>query len=465
MLSAGVPRTGGLSAGVLRAGMLRLALGSLRTRPGSFAGLAVALLLAVAVITLFGSLIATAIGGTGGDRLGMIGGAFGEIAMLMALFVVANTLAFAVRQQGRELALLRTSGATPVQVKRLIRCQVLLVTLFVSPPAWLLGSWGAGWFLTELVARGIVPAGAAVPFSPWPPLTGTAATLLVGAGAAKIAARRTVRGRPSAAVAQTTEEARLGPLRGLAGLLVLGGAVPVVVLTARQPVEKSAQAALLGALLLMIAVGLLGPLLARLAMALLGLPFRLAGARHRGDAGGALAAANLRGHAHRLSSALVPIALLVGLSTTFAAVTGTLEQVAPPGAQSESDSWLRGVELVMLAGFGAVATVNTLASLTASRRREYALLTLIGATRRQLMRMLGAEATLTAMAGVLLGMLVAAPMSMAFAVAATDGPLPTVPVQEYGPLVLGTVALTVLTILCTGVRATAAPAITAVAAP
>ncbi|MGW6980367.1 FtsX-like permease family protein [Streptomyces sp. NPDC054932] len=444
--------------------MLRLALGALRARPVTFAGLAAALLLAVAVITLFGSLIATAIAGGGDSRLAMIGGAFGEIAMLMALFVVANTLSFSVRQQARDMALLRTSGATPVQIKRLIRFQVLLVTLLVSPPAWVLGSWSARVFLTELVARGISPATAEVPSSTLPLLIATAATLLVGVGATKLAARRTVSGRPSAAMAQTAaEQGRLGWVRGIAGVLVLAGAGFWCAFTARQPMDKAAQAALLGSLFLMIALGLLGPLLARLAMVLLGLPFRLAGSRHRGDAGGWLAADNLRGHAHRLASAVVPIALLVGLSTTFAAVTGTLREVAPPGAYAESDVWLRGVELAMLAGFGAVATVNTLVSLTASRRREYALLTLIGATRCQLLRMLGAEAVLTALAGVLLGILVAAPAVIAFVVAATDGLLPSVPLETYGPLVLGVVALTVTTILSTGVKATSEPAVSAVA--
>ncbi|MFB7368380.1 FtsX-like permease family protein [Streptomyces sp. NPDC056222] len=444
--------------------MLRLALAALRARPGSFAGLATALLLAVAVITLFGSLIATAIAGGGDSRLAMIGGAFGEIAMVMALFVVANTLGFSVRRQARDMALLRTSGATPVQVKRLIRCQVVLVTLLVSPPAWVLGSWGARVFLTELVARGLAPAGAGVPWTPFPMLIGTAATVLVGVGAAKLAARRTVRGRPSAAMAQTAaEQGRLGWVRGIAGVLVLAGAGALCAVAARQPVDKAAQAALLGALVLMVAVGLLGPLLARIAIVLLGLPIRLVGRRHRGDAGGRLAADNLRGHAHRLSSAVVPIALLVGLSTTFAAITGTFQKVAPPGAYAESDIWLRGVELAMLAGFGAVATVNTLVSLTTARRREYALLTLIGATRRQLLRMLGTEAVLTAMAGVLIGIGVAAPVSMAFAAAATDSLRPSIPLETHGPLILGVVVLTAATILLTGVKATSEPAVSAAA--
>ncbi|MEU8779200.1 FtsX-like permease family protein [Streptomyces sp. NPDC048606] len=445
--------------------MLRLALGTLRARPASFAGPATALLLSVTVITLFASLIATAVAGGGDGRLAMIGGAFGEIAMLMTLFVVVNTLGFSLRRQARDMTLLRTTGATPAQVKRLVRCQVLLMTLLVSPPAWALGVQGADAFLTALAARGLAPATAGLPSSPLPALIATAATLLVAVGAASLAARRAVRGRPSEAAAETAaEQGRSGPLRAVAGTLVLAGAGFLCAFTARQPLDKAAQAALLTSLLLLVAVGLLGPFLARFAMVLLGLPFRLTGSRHRGDAGGRLAADNLRGHAHRLSSAVVPITLLVGLSTTFAAITGTLREVAPPGAYAESDVWLRGVELAMLAGFGTVATVNTLVSLTAARRREYALLTLIGATRRQLLRMLGAEATLTALAGVLLGLLVAAPPAVAFAVAATDGALPTVAPGTSATLVLGVMALTAATILLTGLKATSAPPVSAAAA-
>ena len=116
------------------------------------------------------------------------------------------------------------------------------------------------------------------------------------------------------------------------------------------------------------------------------MPVRLCGGRLRGESGSWIAAINLRGHAHRLSSAVVPIALLVGLSTTFLAITGTIGHAVPDSAlnsvNSQSDIWLRGVELAMLACFGAVSTLNTLVSLTAARRREYALLMLIGATRR-----------------------------------------------------------------------------------
>lgn len=54
--------------------MLRLALGLLRAKPSLLAGPAAVLLMAVSVITMFGSLVATAIDGHAGSRLGVIGG-------------------------------------------------------------------------------------------------------------------------------------------------------------------------------------------------------------------------------------------------------------------------------------------------------------------------------------------------------------------------------------------------------
>ncbi|MFE4520024.1 ABC transporter permease, partial [Kitasatospora sp. NPDC056783] len=114
-----------------------LSVGQIRRRPASFAGLGTALFLAVAAVTLFGSLVAaqvtapaavarTAVTGPG---LLPIAGAFGEIAVLVALFVVVNALGFTLRPQHRDLALLRTVAATPRQVRRVVRAQVVATTL------------------------------------------------------------------------------------------------------------------------------------------------------------------------------------------------------------------------------------------------------------------------------------------------------------------------------------------------
>lgn len=446
--------------------MIRMALGALRTRPASFAGLASALFLAVSAIAMFGSMIATAATIDGDSDLGAIGGAFGEIVVIMATFVAVTTLGFAIRQQYPELALLRTVAATPRQVRRLIRFQVVGLILLVSPPAWITGAIAARVFLSALVDRGLAPAGATVPGNPLPLLIATLATILVGLLATVFGTWRISHRTPSAALTEiSADTGRIGWFRVLLGLIVVGAVgVLCVLLVGREP-DEAAQAALLGALALMVALALLGPLLARIVGTLLGLPLRLL----RGpEAGGWLAAANLRGHAHRLSSAVVPIALLVGLSTTFLAITGTIRhQVIGvlPGAVSDNDVWLRGVEVAILALFGTVATLNTLISLTAARKREYALLSLIGATKRQLVRMLAAESVLTALTGVVLGTAIAAPVSIAFALSLSDDPIPYVAIGSYAPILIGAVVLAVATEMVAGLRTIALDPAATVTAP
>ncbi|MFD0273979.1 FtsX-like permease family protein [Kitasatospora sp. NPDC127111] len=454
-----------------------LTLGQLRRRPAAFAGLAVALFLAVATLTLFGSLFAAEVTAPAAARrapagpgLMVIAGAFGEIAVLVAFFVVVNALGFALRQQHRELALLRTVAATPRQVRRLVRGQVVATTLLAAGPGWAVGALAARRFLAALQARDMAAPAVRVPGTPLPMLVALAAALLVGLAAAAVAARRITRIPPAAALtAVTTEHARTGVLRLLAGVGALTGGVLLVRLAATRPadqLDKAGQAALLGSLVLLVAVALLGPLAARVLVAVLGLPVRLAGPRS-----GWLADANLRGYAHRLSSAVVPVALLVGLSGTMAIMTSTAEHAATAATAttaaaasatsvtSASDVWLRQAELAMLVCFAAVSIVNTLVALTADRRREFALLRLVGATRRQLLRMLTVEAGLTTAVGVLLGAVVAGAASAAFSTAVSGTAVPAVPLAACGWIAAGAAALTVPGILGTGLRATAGPAV------
>lgn len=444
--------------------MLSFAFGQIRLRPAAFAGLAAALFLAVATLTLFGSLLAAGIAApatpgraVAGPGLTVIAAGFGEIAVLVSFFVVVNTLGFAIRQQHRELALLRTVAATPGQVRRLVRWQVLVTVLLVAPAALATGAAGARWFLHALVARTMAAPTVHVPASPVPLLVAVVAALAVGLLSASVAARRITRIAPAeATAASTTEHHRTGWFRVVAGLGWLGGGGLLLRLVATQPADKAGQAALLAALVLLVAVALLGPLLARAVVTVLGAPVR-ASARCCGW----LADANLRGYAHRLSAAVVPVSLLVGLSCTMVFMTTTVEHATgrPADASlstvnSASDVWLRQAELAMLVCFAAVSTVNTLAALTADRRREFALLTLLGATRRQLARTLCVEMLLTAVVGVLLGTAVAGTTAAAFSLSVTGSALPSVPWQAYAWIVLGALALTAPGILGAGLRAT-----------
>ncbi|MFF8288979.1 FtsX-like permease family protein [Streptomyces sp. NPDC016309] len=447
--------------------MVALALGPMRRRPAAFTGLAVALFLAVATVTLFGSLLAAEVtappaarGTVEGPGLVVIAGAFGEIAVLVAFFVVVNALGFALRQQHQELALLRTIAATPRQTRRLVRAQVAWTTVLVAVPGWVLGVAAARRFLVELQRLGMAPPGMRVPLTPVPVLVALVAALAVGLAATAVAARRISRIAPAAALtASATEHGRAGAPRLLAGIGVLVGGGLLLRLAATRPPgqeDKAGQAALLGSLVLLIAVALMGPLLARLLAAALGAPVRVVAPR-----AGWLADANLRGYARRLSSAVVPVALLVGLSGTMVIMTSTAGHAGGATATSvtsPTDVWLRQAELAMLACFAAVSTVNTLVAVTAERRREFALLRLVGATRSHLMRMLAVEAVLTTVVGVLLGAVVAGAASAAFSTAVTGSPVPSVPVAACGWIVAGAVVLTVPGILLTGLRAVRGPA-------
>ncbi|MGV4925410.1 FtsX-like permease family protein [Streptomyces sp. BHT-5-2] len=456
-----------------------IAVGQLRRRPAAFVGLAAALFLAIATVTLFGALFAAdlttpadARKAAAGPGLMVIAGAFAEIAVLVALFVVVNALGFALRQQHRELALLRTVAATPRQARRLVRGQVVALTLLVAAPGWVVGAAAARGFLAALQRRGMAAPGVRVPGTPVPMLIALAVALVVGLAASAVAARRISRIAPAAArTASATEHGRTGALRLLAGIGTLVGGGLLLRLAATRPPEqsdKAGQAALLGSLVLLVAVGLAGPLAARVLAALLGTPVRAVA-----PATGWLADANLRGYARRLSSAVVPVALLVGLSGTMSIMTRTAEYAASAaatvtgtgtgaaaasGVASGTDVWLRQAELTLLVCFAAISTVNTLVAVTADRRREFAMLRLAGATRSQLLRMLATEAVLTTAVGVLLGAAVAGAASAAFSTAVTGSAVPAVPVAACWWIVAGAAALTIPGILATGLWAVRGPA-------
>ncbi|WP_222192908.1 FtsX-like permease family protein [Modestobacter italicus] len=76
-------------------------------------------------------------------------------------------------------------------------------------------------------------------------------------------------------------------------------------------------------------------------------------------------------------------------------------------AEGQADTWLNNVVAAALAGFAAIAAVNTLVMIGLARGREVALLGMIGATRRQVLRTARLEALVVSGAAVVLGSLIA----------------------------------------------------------
>lgn len=117
--------------------------------------------------------------------------------------------------------------------------------------------------------------------------------------------------------------------------------------------------------------------------------------------------------------------------------------------QEQTGVWVNYLIVGMIIGYAVISLVNSLVVATAARRREFALQRLVGATRGQIMRMATVEGSVVAVAGALLGMVVAGLTLVAFDIALGGGAWPQgspcIAVAVFG----GSFALTLFTILVT----------------
>lgn len=239
-------------------------------------------------------------------------GVFGSMAgitVFAALFVIAGTIAFAARQRLRELALLRTLGATPRQVRRLLGLEAWAVGLAAAVVGIPLGLWLSGWMAGRFVATGAVPASLQVPGGALPLLIAAGTGVGVARLAAYFAGRRVARIAPAEAMRESAAAPAGGGIwRILTGVVLVAGAVAVLVFT---PMRGGIGMGMgfIGCALLICAAAALGPWLVRTVGAVLGgvLP----------GATGRLAAAHTRRFPLRAAGAAMPLALLFALNATM----------------------------------------------------------------------------------------------------------------------------------------------------
>ncbi|MEU9789270.1 ABC transporter permease [Streptomyces sparsogenes] len=241
-----------------------------------------------------------------------IGGSFGGVATVVALFTTAGTVALSVGQRGREIALLRAIGATPRQIRRSIATEALLVAPLAGALGTLPGIGLAHWWFGQLRDKGAIPAGVEFSVSWIPLVSAVGAGLLTALLAGRAAARRPARIKPGQALVEAAAEPfRPGVVRTLLGTAALAGGCVLTGVAASSSGEDAANAALGVVMLFMLAVGLLGPFVARGCAWLVGLPLRV------GRAPAVLAAANTRANARRLASAITPLVLAMAFASTL----------------------------------------------------------------------------------------------------------------------------------------------------
>ncbi|WP_371652721.1 MULTISPECIES: ABC transporter permease [unclassified Streptomyces] len=246
------------------------------------------------------------------EMLTALGGSFGGMATMVAVFTAAGTVTLSVGQRRREYALLRAIGATPRQIRRTIATETMLVAPLAGALGCLPGVALASWWFGQLRDKGAVPEAVDLSVSWIPMAAAVGAAVLTSLFAGYMAARRPSRTKPGEALRDASvERLRIGWIRTPLGVAALGGGIAFTGVAASEKGENAANAALGVVMLFMLAVALLGPLIARACAGLFGLPLRAAGAP------ASLAAANSRTNARRLASAITPIVLAMAFSSTL----------------------------------------------------------------------------------------------------------------------------------------------------
>lgn len=252
--------------------------------------------------------------------LALIAGSFGGYAVLVAIFVVASTLALTVEQRRREFALLRAVGATPRQIRKMIGAETFVVSAVAGVLGSLLGIAVSHGLRAAFAAIGVVPHDFALSISPIP----LAVAVLIGLGAARLAAwsaaRRPSSVKPVEALGEAALQKRdLGPVRLAVGwvLLAIGTAATTLPLFVRG--QLGAAMSVMAALVLIIGLTLVGP-------RVVGAAVRVVAPVFRTGVSGYLASANVLKNSRRLAAAVTPLMLAIGFAvvnfysqTTFAA--------------------------------------------------------------------------------------------------------------------------------------------------
>ncbi len=245
--------------------------------------------------------------------------AFAGIALFVGAFVIFNTLSITVAQRARELATLRTIGASRVQVLWLVVLEALTIGLSASAAGLFLGLALAKGLDSLFVSLGIDLPRKGLVFAPRTAVVSLALGIVVTLAAGLAPAVRATRVPPIAAVREgaVLPPARLARLTPAVAVLVAAGGVGLLVrslFTDDLGVAERLLSMAGGCLLLFAGVALFSSRLVRPLVGLLGWP-----AARLGGAPGRLARENARRNPGR--TAATAAALMIGLAlVTFVAV-------------------------------------------------------------------------------------------------------------------------------------------------
>ncbi|MEU8134254.1 FtsX-like permease family protein [Streptodolium elevatio] len=451
--------------------MFALALRSLRHRISGFAASFLAMFLGATILMSFAAMLDTA-GGTGVDAtsketLTTMGAVVGGWGLLLVVFAVSSTLTLSVRQRSAEMALLRSIGATPRQVTRMIVGESAVLAAAAAVLAVAPAVLGGRLLLDLLGSTGQVDADVAYVFGPIALGMGITITFAAATLAALITARRAARTSAAEALgaAAVADDSRLSKKRIAVGVVFLLLALDLAVVTATVMKGKGSDAMqTAGQTSIWAAIGLavLAPAIIRKVAAV------VAGPLERRGLTGYLTAQNLRRHTGRLASVVMPVVLFtaIGAGTLVMQAVENDAMAASGLLKSNEQKNIETLNFVvtgMIVAFAAIMLINTLVAATAARRREFAQVRLAGATPRQVLKVVALEGAILTAVGVALGTAAALPTILPYSYARTGDVVPGTGAGIYLAIVAVAAVLTVATGYAAARRTIRTPAITAVA--
>lgn len=246
------------------------------------------------------------------------------LAVFLTVFIVSSTFAFTVAQRRRDLALLRLTGGSRKQLRRLLLSEATLLGLVGTALGVPLGLLVMRLQSRLLVSFGFLPTGFGPEWQNWILAVSVGIGLGVALAGVLASSRRAGRIRPLEALRGSGAAARvMTPSRWFFGVLFLAGATAMMIIA--QVAGPSAAIPLTMLVALAAAVGLsaLSPLVVPVFARVPGLLLRTRPV-------GTVATANLRDGVRRSAATAAPLIVLVGIlaglfGSAFS-ITGASEQ-------------------------------------------------------------------------------------------------------------------------------------------
>ncbi|MGW3278864.1 FtsX-like permease family protein [Nocardia rhamnosiphila] len=432
--------------------MWRFALRTVRARVSAYSASAAVIAAGTALLTAFAALLDSgrAIPAGGGESLCVLAAIMGGWTVVVVVFGIASTVALVNQQRARELALIRSIGAVPRQV----RVMVVVETGAVALPAVLAGvlpGIGLGAFLlARMVALGVVTETARFVVHGPALAVGAGVSLLSAAVAALPAGRRAATVAPvlaltGAAGAEGVPRSRAKAVVGVVFLLIgCGCGIGTLFMTDGPLLAAGAGPACIG-----VAIGL--ALLSPWGIAALG-PLAT---RCRGNAT-RLALRNLAARAADAGTVVGALTLLIGIATGTLYMQSTEDSIVGrgPGDIGPQFAAANYMVVAMIIAFCSLTVGNSLVAATWKRRREFGLLRLTAVTRRQVLGMVVAESTATTLVSMVLGTIAAAATVVPYSIVRTGSPVPGGPWWMFPAIIAGGFSIAFAATVSTGFRAT-----------